>query len=97
MKHLHIVATFEFAPEDEKKALKLLESHVESTLKEEGCLKFDIIEDKERDTFFFLTEIWESDEMHQQHESSTRMKEFLANINEIMVSQIIYMGYNKFN
>lgn len=97
MKQLHIMATFEFAAEDEEKALELLEAHVESTRQEEGCLKFEIIEDKERDTFFFLTEIWESDAMHQKHESSERMKKFLSEIKKILISQIIYTGYNKFD
>ncbi|MGS0747030.1 putative quinol monooxygenase [Halpernia sp. GG3] len=96
MLHVHVVATFEFKVKDAQKALKLMENMVAETVKEEGCIRFEMIEDQERDAFFFLNEVWENKEFHNKHMQTSHFKEFISGIKDILQSQVVYKGRKAF-
>ena len=90
MSHVHVVATFEFKVKDEQKALKLMENMVVETKKEEGCIRFEMIEDRGRDPYFFLNEVWDNKEFHKKHMQSSHFKEFISRIKDILQSKVFY-------
>lgn len=96
MSHVHVVATFEFKKKDEQKALRFIEKMVGETIKEDGCVRFEMIEDQERETFFFLNEVWESKALHNQHMKTAHFKEFKTGIADILQSQVVYEGKKAF-
>lgn len=96
MSQVNVVATFEFDTKDEQKALQLMEKMVSETVKEEGCLRFEMIEDKERNTFFFLNEVWQNKEFHNKHMQTQHFREFISGIKDILKSQIVYEGLKLF-
>ena len=97
MKNLHIVALFQFKESDLMDALELLKKLVFETRKEEGCLQYDLIEDKENKGVFFIVELWESDEHHHQHNGTDHLMNFRNQSAKMLTkSAEVYKGYKTF-
>ena len=64
--NLHII-TFKFNENYLMDAVELFQNNKKETRKEEGCLQYDLIEDKDNKGTFFLIELWESVEHHNRH------------------------------
>ena len=62
--NLYIVALFRFKENHLFDAIELMKKLVVETRKEEGCLQYDLIEDRENKGTFFLIELWETEEHH---------------------------------
>lgn len=95
--NLHIVAIFRFKENYLFDAFELLKKLVNETRKEEGCLQYDLVEDKENKGVFFIVELWETEEHHYKHSISEHLQYFRIQANAIIeTSTQVYRGYKAF-
>ena len=91
--NLHIVALFRFKENHLFDAIELLKKLVIETRKEEGCLQYDLIEDRENKGTFFLIELWKTEEHHHLHAGTEHLFAFRQNAAPLMESQTeVYRG-----
>ena len=50
---------------------------IEPTLKEEGCIQYDLHQDNENPTVFIFYENWQSRELWQEHMNNTHLAEYM--------------------
>ncbi|MDR6514526.1 putative quinol monooxygenase [Chryseobacterium camelliae] len=92
--NLHIVALFKFNESDLMEAVELFQNLVKETRKEEGCLQYDLIEDKDNKGTFFLIELWETVEHHNRHNGQDHLLNFRRDAARILESSIqVYKGF----
>ena len=92
--NLHIVALFKFNESYLMEAVELFQKLVRETRKEEGCLQYELVEDKDQKGTFFLIELWESAEHHSRHDVTDHLFEFRNNVSKILTETIqVYKGY----
>ena len=97
MKNLHIVALFRFKENYLMDAIELLKKLVNETRKEEGCLQYDLVEDRENKGVFFIVELWETEEHHYKHSGTEHLMNFRTQSAAMMEeSTMVYRGYNIF-
>ena len=78
-------------------AIELLKKLVNETRKEEGCLQYDLIEDKNNKGVFFIMEIWESEEHHFKHDMTEHLSDFrLHSVAMIEEATQVYKGFKTF-
>ena len=78
-------------------ALELLKKLVFETRKEEGCLQYDLIEDRENKGAFFIVELWETQEHHHQHNGADHLMDFRnQSAPMLQKSAEVYKGYKTF-
>lgn len=95
--NLHIVAVFRFKENDVLDAIELLKKLVNETRKEEGCLRYDLIEDKYTMGTFFIIENWESEEHHFKHSGSDHLANFRLQSASLLAEQtVVYKGFKIF-
>lgn len=95
--NLHIVALLRFKENHLFDAIELLKKLVFETRKEEGCLQYDLIEDRENKGTFFIIELWETEEHHYKHRSQEHLLVFRQNAAALMESQTeVYRGKKVF-
>ncbi|MBC8366456.1 antibiotic biosynthesis monooxygenase [bacterium] len=74
---LTIVAIIE-ANTDKVELIKAeLRKLIEPTLKEAGCIQYDLHQDNDNPALFLFYENWESRELWQKHMSSTHIAEYM--------------------
>jgi|GEM_PF-405160 len=78
-------------------AVELLHTLVRETRKEEGCLQYDLAEDKDQKGTFFLIERWESTEHHNHHNGTEYLLNFRLNVAKILASSIEIKGLKYIN
>ena len=92
--NLHIVALFRFHENYLMEAVELFQNLVKETRKEEGCLQYDLIEDKENKGTFFLVELWESVEHHNRHNGQDHLLNFRRDASKILAATTdVYKGF----
>lgn len=92
--NLHIVALFKFNESYLMDAVELFQTLVRETRKEEGCLQYDLVEDKDQKGTFFLIELWESVEHHNHHNGADHLLNFRLNAAKILTDNIeVYKGF----
>ncbi len=97
MKNLYIVALFRFKENYLTDAIELLTKLTVETRKEEGCLQYDLIEDKENKGIFFLIELWETEEHHFKHGGTDHLLNFRQQSMKILEeSTQVYKGFKIF-
>jgi quinol monooxygenase YgiN len=97
MKNLYIVALFQFKENDIMDALELLKKLVIETRKEEGCLQYDLVEDRENKGVFFIVELWETEVHHHQHNGTDHLMNFrMQSASMLQKSAEVYKGYKTF-
>ena len=70
---------------------------ISETRKEEGCLQYDLIEDKENKGHFFMVELWETEEHLHKHSVQDHILEFRKNAIHMVESQnLVYKGMKIF-
>ncbi len=84
---LYIVAVLRFKESDLIEAIELLKKLTHETKKEEGCLQYDVVEDRQEKGVFFITELWETAEHHHQHSVSEHIDEFRRNSSKLIESK----------
>ena len=62
-------------------ALKL----IEPTLKEEGCMQYDLHQDNENTTVFMFFENWENQELWEKHMQSSHLQNFIKSTDGALV------------
>lgn len=97
MKNLHIVALFRFKENYLMDAIEHLKKLVIETRKEEGCVQYDLIEDKDSKGVFYMIEVWETEEHHFQHNGAEHLMDF-RNATSLMMEQKteVYKGFKIF-
>lgn len=92
--NLHIVALFKFNENCLMEAVELFQTLVRETRKEEGCLQYDLIEDKDSKGTFFLVELWESVEHHNRHNGADHLLNFRKEASKIVTANTeVYKGF----
>jgi quinol monooxygenase YgiN len=92
--NLHIVALFKFNENYLMEAVELFQALVRETRKEEGCLQYDLIEDKDNKGNFFLVELWESVEHHNHHNGQDHLLDFRRDSSKMLESStLVYKGF----
>ena len=77
-KALTIVATIE-AKSDKINLVKAeLQKLIAPTLKEAGCIQYDLHQDNQNPAFFLFFENWESRELWQDHMNSSHLVEYAS-------------------
>lgn len=94
--NLHIVALFKFKENYLMDALEVLKKLVIETRKEEGCLQYDLIEDKYEKGTLFLIELWETEEHHHKHSVTEHLDEFRRISANMLETKEVYRGNKVF-
>jgi quinol monooxygenase YgiN len=91
--NLYVVALFKFNENYLMEAVELFQTLVRETRKEEGCLQYDLVEDKDNKGTFFMVELWESEEHHNRHNGQDHLLNFKRDVSKILESMTqVYKG-----
>ena len=74
---LTIVAKIEANPDKIELVRTELLKLIEPTLKEAGCIQYDLHQDNENSAVFLFHENWESRELWQEHMNNTHLAEYM--------------------
>ena len=77
-KALTIVATIEAKPDKIDLVKAELQMLIAPTLKEAGCIQYDLHQDNQNPAFFLFFENWESRELWQDHMNNTHLAEYAS-------------------
>ncbi|WP_312823847.1 putative quinol monooxygenase [Epilithonimonas sp.] len=72
---LYVLAKSVSKKENILETQKILEALIEPTIKEEGCIKYELLQDNTNPEVFFFDEIWESKEKLNAHAASSHFLE----------------------
>jgi quinol monooxygenase YgiN len=91
-KALTIVATIEAKPDKIDLVKTELKKLIAPTLKEAGCIQYDLHQDNQNPAFFLFFENWESRELWQDHMNNTHLAEYASategSINAIVIQEM---------
>ncbi|MGK0467472.1 putative quinol monooxygenase [Clostridium sp.] len=74
-----------FAKENKiEKVLELAKILVESTVKEDGCIKYEMYQDEKNPSILIMVEEWETIEALNKHMSSEHFKKIVSQMSECM-------------
>ncbi|UII80264.1 putative quinol monooxygenase [Flagellimonas sp. CMM7] len=88
MKQLTVVAKITAITGKEKVLKEALTALIPITLKEEGCINYDLHVSTENDGVFLFYENWKSHELWQNHMNNNHLKTFIAKMPEIVDGDI---------
>ncbi len=71
---LHVVAVIEGKPGSAEAIKAVVKPCIETTRKEEGCLKYDFHQDQARPDRFIFVEHWASQEVLEKHSKAPHLK-----------------------
>lgn len=92
--NIHVVALFKFNENYLMEAVELFQTLVRETRKEEGCLQYDLIEDKDNKGTFFMVELWESEEYLNRHNGQDHLLDFRRNVSKMLESStMVHKGF----
>jgi quinol monooxygenase YgiN len=74
---LKVVAKIVAKPEKAKETESLMKSLIPITLKEEGCISYEVFQEEAKDNTYLFIETWESKEALEQHLSNDHMTHFV--------------------
>lgn len=83
---LTIVAKIEAKPDKVELVKAELLKLIEPTLKETGCIQYDLHQDNDNPTVFVFYENWESRELWQTHMNSTHIIAYMQATEDAVVS-----------
>ncbi len=91
--NIHVVALFKLNENYLMDAVELFQTLVRETRKEEGCLKYDLVEDKDNKGTFLMVELWESEEHLNRHNGQDHLLNFRKDISKMLESSTqVYRG-----
>ncbi|RDY60126.1 putative quinol monooxygenase [Flagellimonas nanhaiensis] len=76
-KKLTIVARILAKPEKKELVKSELVKLIEPTLKEEGCINYDLHQDNENENLFLFYENWTSRELWQKHMDAAHLAQYM--------------------
>lgn len=86
---LTIIARIEAVAGQTEVVKKALQGLIEPTLKEAGCIQYDLHQDNYNPGVFLFYEIWETRELWQQHGESAHISAHRVATKETIASTII--------
>ena len=89
-KKLTIVARIEANPGKVELVKAELLKLLEPTLKEAGCIQYDLHQDNENPAIFMFYENWESRELWQEHMNNTHLAEYMKATEGAVASFTLY-------
>ena len=89
-KKLTIVARIEANPDKIELVKTELLKLIEPTLKEAGCIQYDLHQDNENPAIFMFYENWESRELWQEHMNNTHLAEYMKATEGAVASFTLY-------
>jgi len=93
-----VIATVKVKPEDQDRALKILEGVIAASHGEEGCVKYTLHRAKNEPGAFSIVEVWRSQEDLEAHFSEPHMAaiaeafEMLSEPPKILFSEPVSVG-----
>lgn len=92
--NLHVIALFKVNENYLMEAVELFQILVRETRKEEGCLQYDLVEDKDNKGTFFMAELWESEEHWNRHNGQDHLLDFRRDVSKMLESSTqVYRGH----
>ena len=80
---LHVVATFSVQKEHTDTFLKLTGELVRETVKEAGCIAYELVQDVQEKNCFIMLEKWESKEALDLHSNSAHFQRIIPQIDQL--------------
>ena len=80
---IKVVAKSFAKPDKLDKILKLSAEMVEKTVKEEGCIKYELFQDIKAPEVLVIIEEWESEEALSRHMASEHFRRIVPQLNEL--------------
>jgi len=80
---IKVVAKSFAKPDKLDKILKLSAEMVEKTVKEEGCIKYELFQDIKAPEVLVIVEEWESEEALSRHMASEHFTRIVPQMNEL--------------
>ena len=91
-KTLTIVASIEAKPDKIDLVKEELKKLIAPTLKEAGCIQYDLHQDNQNPALFLFFENWESRKLWQDHMNNTHLAEYASategSINSIVIQEM---------
>jgi len=72
----------------EEQLREALEALIEPTLKEEGCINYELHQGVEEPSVFVFYENWASKELHAKHMNSPHLNEFKEKMDDLLAAPI---------
>lgn len=92
--NIHVVAVFKFNENYLMEAVELFQTLVRETRKEEGCLQYDLVEDKNNKGTFFMVELWETEDHLNRHSGQDHVLNFRKDVSKMLESSTqVYKGF----
>lgn len=66
-----------------EKYIELAKEMVEKTVKEEGCIKYELFQDTQNPNAMIIIEEWESEEALDRHMASEHFRRIVPQLNEL--------------
>jgi quinol monooxygenase YgiN len=85
--NLRVVARVKARPGRVNELLSVLNSMVEPTRKEPGCISYELLQNNEDPTDFTLIEEWQSDTALQSHFATKHFKEALTKMPNLIAAE----------
>lgn len=79
-----------------KEFKKLSEELVSETLKEKGCIEYDVFRDKDKKELFCFVEKWKSIKDLEEHFESKHFKEIVPKIEQLKIKKDVINIYEEF-
>ncbi len=92
---LYVIAKSISKKENISETQKTLEALIEPTRKEEGCIKYELLQDSTNPEVFFFDEIWESKERLNAHASSAHFLNAQEQLKSLLESPMEVYLLNK--
>lgn len=83
MSQVYLLAKIEAKPNHADSLLSLLENLVRDSRKEDGCITYELLQDKEQPELFVMREQWKSQAILEQHQKTPHFQNFVAKAQEL--------------
>lgn len=87
---LTIIAKVEAKKESLTQVKAELLKLIAPTLKEDGCIQYDLHQDNENPSVFMFFENWESQDLWEAHMQSSHLKAFVESTDGLLVDLTVY-------
>ncbi|WP_163716360.1 putative quinol monooxygenase [Mangrovibacterium lignilyticum] len=85
---LHVVAMFSVPNKQTDTFLKLAEELVAETVKEAGCISYELVQDMQSKNTFMMLEKWENKETLDIHSNSAHFQRIIPQISQLVDQEI---------
>lgn len=92
---IKLVAKRKFPKENLEKAIVLYSELVKETIKEEGCISYELFQDIDDECILSMIEEWESEEYLEKHSKSEHFTRLVPQIGELGKSKAEVNKYKK--